>query len=513
MKKTRALSLLLCLLLVAGLLLTACQTESGDDGDKSTSGGNSGSAMQSKYVDADGKYSMDGLDTKFDFPQKEFRVCVYNNEKQSTYFSEEIGYNLYDTTDDALNLAVKKRNDLIMEKYGVEVVACPVKDVYTSVYEDVMTGATASYDAAMPFMNGCATLAQNGMLFDLKQFGNYIHLDAPWWDQTANKSLSVANKLYFTTGDISIMQKITSIAITFNKTMYQENCSQYGDLYQLVRDKKWTFDLMYEMGKLVTSDSDGVAGMTYEDTWGLSASNNDAVQYYLASGLSLARKNANDIPELYIGSDENSINVAQKVLETLQRGDEWAMNCQQMNTTGGAPATWTASLAVFGENRALFRTTAFSAVKKLRDYKDADPFGIVPMPLMYEGQDTYFTPSSSLFAYGVCIPKNAVNPEFSAFMLEALSCYAHDTVTYAYYETTLKSRDSQDVESWEMLDQYIFNNIVYDVGVIYGFSGLSSMLGSLMSEKSTNIVSKLDGSRDAINAAIQECVEDYNLDI
>ena len=515
-KITRFCSLLLILLLAVCPLLVACGEGEGDDastqsGNGSSSGTTSGTEGNDLYLDSEGHYTLDNLNMPaFNFDQKEFRVCVYSNEEQSTYYSEEIGYDLYETTDDALNDAVKTRNDLITEKYGVTVVACPVKNVLEAIRQDASAGSH-QYDAAMPFMPDCAALAQDEALRDLKEFGEYLHLNAPWWDQSANDSLSVGQKLYFTTGDISIMQKVTSMALTFNKRLYEEYCENtWGSLYDLVREHKWTLDTMYAMGREVAGEADGEAGLTYKDRWGLVTANIDAIHYYLASGESLIRKDASDLPVLAIGEQESSINTAMKVLETLRSNANWALITEDLaGQVEGSTAT--AGLGVFGENRALFRTTAFSAVKKLRAFSGVDAFGIVPLPMANEGQDTYYTPSSARFAYGVCIPINVENAEFSAYMVEALCCYAKNTVTPAYYEVTLKYRDTNDVESMEMLDQYIFNNVVYDLGVIYNFGSVSSMFQTLMRDHSTAVASTLDSIRTTVQLEIDDCIDAYGI--
>ncbi|MBP5230999.1 MAG: hypothetical protein ILO68_04645 [Clostridia bacterium] len=517
-KTRRVLTLALCLLLLCGLALTACETPPAESSSpaESVPADNSEPATSqeaggSKYQDENNRYTTAKLDMpeyKFN-NETQFRVCVTSNEVQTTYFSEEIGYDMYDTTDGVLNEAVKTRNDLIEQDFGVTIVAEAVKNVKEAVSNDA-TASTDLYDAAMPFMPDAATLAQEGMLYDLKSFSKYIHLDAPWWDQSAVSSLSVGGHVYFTTGDISIMQKITSNALTFNKTMYDNQLAdKYGDLYQMVRDHKWTLDTMYAMCKEVTTDSDGETGMTPADTFGLSGSNGDARLIYLASGEKLISKDANDLPTLYIGSNENSISVAQKVLQILGTGDEWVMNCQ--NYQGQVADIWVLSLQIFGENRALFRTTAFSAIKKLRAYTDAADFGIIPLPMVTAEQDTYYAPAACDYAYGICIPVTAHNPEFSAYMIEEMCCRAKNTITPAYYETTLKHRDSKDEESEEMLDKYIFNNVVYDPGVVYRFGGINNMLQNLLAAKSTDIVSTLDSSKGAIEDAIKECVDAYEL--
>ena len=131
------------------------------------------------------------------------------------------------------------------------------------------------------------------------------------------------------------------------------------------------------------------------------------------------------------------------------------------------------------------------------------------MPKFDEAQEKYYTPCSATMSYGVVIPKSAPNVEFSAFMTEVMACEAKNNITDAYYETILKSRDLKDEQSEEMLDKYIFNNVVYDLGVIYDFGTISSMISNLMSEKSSNIVSALESKKDSINQAINDTVEKY----
>ncbi len=503
-----------CLLLAFCFFFTACAgaaEESSAGSDPVTESSGASGEQSNLYQDSDGYYTLDGLEMpEFRFTEKQFRVCVYNNEIEDTYFSEEIGYDLYDTTDTVLNEAVRIRNDLVEQEYGVQVVAYCVSNVYQTVTQAVQTSLDL-YDAAMPFMNACTALAQDGMLYDLNDFSQYIHLEAPWWDQAANQSLSIAGKLYFTTGDISIMQKICTSALAFNKDLYRDYCEgSYGSLYQMVEDHKWTVDMLYEMGKLVTSDTDGQTGMTYQDTWGLCGSNNTIQSLLLASGISLIGKDANDSPVIALGESEYSITYSQKLLQLLQNNNEWFLNVQTLQ--GQVDNIWQTSVDVFGENRSLFYALAFSAVKKMRAYSGMSDFGLVPVPLSSEDQETYYSPSGCDYAYGICIPKGVVNPEFSAYMIEVLACGGKNYITPAYYEVTLKTRDAKDEESEVMLDQYIFNHLVYDLGVLYDFGGISSMFAELLSKNSTDVISALDSKRDAINSAIQACVVSFALD-
>ena len=508
----KALSLLLCLLLLLCPLLVACDGGS-EGGDTSSKSGetNSGAGEGSLYTDGKGKYTLDNLGMPaFDFTETEFRVAVYNDVVQGTYFSEEIECENYATTDNQLKDGVGNRNNRIYEKYGVSVVAVAVDDVAVTVREDV-SAQTNQFDAAMPFMFSAVSMAQEGMLYDLKEFGDYIHLDAPWWDQKANESLSISDRLYFTTGDISIMQKIVSNSVLFNRSLYEQNLvGTYGDLYDLVRDHKWTLDKMHEMGRVVTADLNGESGMQYEDQWGMVGANS-ALGYYIAGGYSLVDKSEDDIPQIAIGRDEASLTYAQKVLQTFE-ADDWFFNTQSPSpTTVGSLSLWETAMAAFGDGRSLFYTAAFSAVKKLRNYEASDYMGFLPLPLSDETQDDYCTYANISYAYGVCIPLTVQNPQFSAYMLEALGCYAKDDVTPAYYNSTLLDRDAHTDDNVDMLENYIFNNVVYDPGVLYGLGGLSGMLDGLLAKGSDTVASELDSIREAAETAIEECVERYEL--
>lgn len=498
-KRVSIVALLLCLLMLVGTF-AACQPT--DEPEQS------GGAETSETGTSDGRYVADLPEFKWDVTDEKyatFDVCVYNNVAQTTYFSEEIGYDLYETTDEVLNSAVMERNNYVYDLTGVEIVAHPVNDVLATI-QDQIAGGLYDYDMAMPFMPGAATLAQEGKLYALNDpdFEGLIDLSKPWWDENATNSLSVDGIVYFTTGDISIMQKIVSVAVTFNKDMYDSMYPGEKTLYEMVEDKEWTLDKMVAMAKEATVQ-DGDGDWDLDDNWGCSAAYGDANMLYLASGNTICTKDADDLP-IFSMDNNASVNVAIKILETLQR-DDWAIFAEEMKSMGSTNI-WVSSLDVFGEGRALFRTSAFSAIKKLRAYEDGVEFGIIPMPLITEDQEEYYTPCSAHYAYGVVIPVCVSDPEFSAYMTEVVCCEAKNYVTDAYYEVTLKKRDAKDDESEEMLD-LIFSNVVYDTGYIYGFGGASTLLSGLMSSNGTDVMSSIEQLLPTIESQIESTIENF----
>ncbi len=501
MQTKRIISMLLCILMLVSMAMLASCGSSDDNNSSNT-------------ASEDNTNKGENLEDYVDMPEfrwtgdefKEFHVAIYSNEHQATYFCEDVEPNLYSTTDASLNDAVIKRNNEIFNKYGVTIVGEPVIDVAEALKTDVES-SLKQYDAALPFMALAATLAQDDFLYDLNEFSDYLHFDQPWWDKYATESLSIGGKLFFNTGDISIMPKIVSDAITFNKEMLKKNFPD-TDLYQMVKDKQWTFDKMVEMSREVTADTDGNPGMSHTDTWGLSSSYADVSRFFIAGGRSYITKDSDDLPIVAV-NDAASTTAIQRILENLQLKDDWVYHC---NTYSDPNQMWVVSLDVFGQNRALFRMSAFSAIKKLRQYDDADEFGIVPLPLLTEDQDNYYTHCSARMAYGVVIPVSLTREEaeFSAFMIEAMAFGGMKYITPAYYDTTLKYRDLRDDESVEMLD-LIFDNVVYDLGVIYDFGGVSSMLTTLMTNNSTSVVSEYEKNASVIQNAIDNCLESYGV--
>jgi len=243
--------------------------------------------------------------------------------------------------------------------------------------------------------------------------------------------VSFGDKVYFTTGDISFMQKKTSSAIFFNKKMLAEKFPD-TDPYQMVRQSAWTFDKLQSMSKAVTADTDGDNMLTYKDTWGLVSSYSDPFYFYLASGGRIIDKDASNLPQ--VGYTGQSLDMLTNLLRLFQSGEKWANFAQENDTDD----IWKMNLDIFGEGRALFRTSAFAACEKLTDY-DVE-YGILPMPKYDESQEKYYTPCAASLAYGITIPVNVPDPEFSAYMIEVMAFEAKNyTPMFPRYRKTTKT--------------------------------------------------------------------------
>ena len=446
------------------------------------------------YRDEDGSYVNKGqVAFKEEWKdKKEFRVLVYSNNVQTTYFSEEIE-SLYETTDDKIREAVDTRNKEIEDKYGITVKAVAVDDVAATLRNSLASDPVC--DAAMPFMFAAAVFAQDGQLYDLRGFEGYLDIDAPWWDQNANGSLSIANRIFFTTGDISIMQKIVCGGIAFNKKLMS---SYFPDLnmYDLVDKGEWTFDKFYSMCKEVTHALNDDDIMDENDFWGNLGA---GAGLYFTAGEPFCVKDANDYPVINIGNSERSINIMERMLEILNDKRTWNITAGEFTVQAGK---WDTIVRMFGQDQALFCGALGSAIKKFRAYDVV--FGLVPSPKYDVEQDGYYSRCSSS-AYGVCIPANVEDPDFSAYMLDLMAVGGKNYLTKAYYEATLKGKDMNTADDERMLD-IIYSGIFYDIANIYKIEALEDLLKL---EQPDLFSAQLQSAIPIAEAKLEEIVERY----
>ena len=451
------------------------------------------------YQDENGMYVLDGVYMPaFPSLQTTFTVCVYGNGIQNTYYSEEIASDVYGSR---IENYVKLRNSDLHRDLGVTVQGYRVDDVVATLRMDAVAG-TASYDAAMPFLPGAVLLAQDSALHDLNNFSSYIHFDAPWWESEINDIMEIDGHQYFAVGDITFSQKRAAIAVLFNKSITTE----LGyNLYDLVKGGGWTMDKMFEIAKANVADTDGTPGMSHTDDWGLVGSYNIATYHYLASGQTLLKVEANGTPKISLDSAD-SLTTMLKVLQTLHAQNSSILNVQKLT---GVADVWNVGLDVFDQGRAVFYTTPLVAVGKLRSNANVD-FGILPMPKTTAAQKEYYTPVSGQSAYGICIPATAVDPLFSAYMIEAMACYSKNTVTPEYTEGLLRSRNSADWDSRDMLD-LIFDTMHYDLGMVVNMGGAGNLLSTMYRDNITAVASKVYATIPPVQEAIDEYLLGYRI--
>lgn len=499
----RILAILLIGLLVLSSVV-AC-TPSTDTSKADTSKPTDTSTDESEDVSQEAVL-FDGIE-KLNGNGEEILFLVGGQEYGDRYASKEIYAEALN--EELINDAVFNRNALVEDYHGIV-----IKEYSTTSSGEMVQKLTTekgsgldTYDIVLPIMNDAANYASQDYFYDLLGDDVKPHLDLTkdWWDQKANTDLTIGGRLFFTTGHISILDNECTHAFVFNTDVIKD--AGLESPYQLVKNKKWTLDKMLEMGAEVTNDTDGVGGMSSADTYGIWLNTGMFRSLYIGCGSRLIGKDGDDIPYLEIGSA-----VSQEVISKIApiAGSDDVIIIENITNYSPASDVYAYATEAVANKRALFRAVALVDITELSNYNCN--YGILPAPLYDENQEDYFCAVSTVLTPGVCIPTTNPDPKTAALVLAAMGEASTDTLNYSYYEVLLKLRKA-DPDSAEMLD-IIFENRVYDIGVVFGSSwgNLLNMLlpgNAIGNNGENNFPSYFGSNKDAIETAMNKTIEAF----
>lgn len=389
-----------------------------------------------------------------------------------------------------LDEAVYKRNTLVEDTYGISIeVITEYSTKAGKAVERLQANRSAGdtlYDAGLIDVFGVCQLAHSGYLSDMNDVP-YVELEKSWWDQNATRDTSIFGKTFFTTGDISYLDKEYTFATIFNKSIAKEK--GLGDLYALVREGKWTVDVMADMCKQVSEDLNGDDVLDSNDKYGLITWDAMLTASINGSGNTIAHI---EDDALVLGlNNEEVISMVEKYVGLAQ--DKSVINFQ--HTSGGV--SWD---KMYMQGQALFLHEYLKALPLFRDTELE--YGILPMPKLSAEQDNYYCGFAGYQTAMYCIPVDVYDEELSGVISEAMAYHSKELVTPAYYDRTLVGRHVQDEESEETLE-IIFANRIYDLGLFYKIGTYGTQLGYLLRDKSTDFVSMYTKFEKAANADLK----------
>lgn len=422
-------------------------------------------------------------------------------------------------TPEVLNDNIKKRNEMVESRFNVvieEARSSEEQPMITLIRNAVMSNSD-DYDIVMPYIPDAATLALEDSFYLLNEM-EYIDLENPCWDINATESLSINNKNYFITGDISLLSLACTHAIVFNKDIISSNAME--NPYDLVNNGEWTVDKLHEMARKVTADIDGTSGMSHNDRYGFLINSNFVTSMYVGSGRKITGKNIDDIPYISIIEEtESAVPIFNKLFELVN--DETATG--QIDNTSSSyyssgvadgSSIWDIATQSVANDLALFRAMSIIDIIDLGEY-DCN-FGILPIPKYDTTQEKYYSLVSTIAASCVAIPVSAPDSEMSAIISQAMCEASTDTTKEAYVEVILKLRKIQDNESEAMLDK-IFADRVYDLGIVFNWGGdnaystnsIGNFMNTVAFSGTQTFVSTLETITPVVESALQETLDAF----
>ncbi len=455
----KILSALLALLTVASL--AACASDSGSTSDTTASQSDTTDttvADTTALTEVDYSPDTEGVDLE----GADFGLVYFSNLLNHSWTGIPTDMNPTEETGDILNDAVYYRNRNVEEMVNVKISEYPMdggqSGMSTALQTSVMAGDDI-YDLAFQSIVGIKGLAEQGLVRDINKLD--VNTDAPWYDQKSVEELTVDDKLFFVTTDISYFDKLATIVTYFNKSIAED--FGMGDFYQTVDDGNWTFDYMVECAKKITNDVDGNGTFDKNDSYGIICQNDGSYYLLHSTGLKAGDNSKGDLR--FAANDERFITALQEIFDLMASNDYF--NTQKVQT----PINETAQM--FADDRALFLIRPIQTVFLLREMES--DFGIIPTPKYFEDDDEYHTPTNIYPGIIMCVPKNTKNTDYISLMIDLLASESHDNVMPVLYDTVLDAKLTRDDISSRMLD-IVFDSRVYDFGMIWDIGGLRTTI-------------------------------------
>ena len=403
---------------------------------------------------------------------------------------------------EVLDDAIYNRNRFIESKFNIEIKAVE-RDigVITGDLRKIIAAGEDVYDAAFSpaFFGGTiGTLITENMLYNMYEIPT-MNLEREWYNQTMLKEAAIGKggQLYYAGCDINIMTIQSVIFIYFNQDMMSNLGIELP--YNAVREGKWTFDLFYQYMK-DGANLNGAESFKWDlsgpATYGFAAHDNCAVALLEGSGERFITTDSDGMPHLAI-ENERFLNVLDKMEDMLVRSPDG-----YYLMANNDPSTGFHFEPIFKNSRALMITGELKAADVFKDMETT--FGIVPMPKFDENQKDYFCQ----LHFGtpvLVIPNTNTNVDFTGAVLDAMAYVSAKDVTPVLFDVSVSQKRLRNDESIEMLE-LIKNSGSFDVGSAYGWTTdfYNSIKSSLGMGKSFDAVSRIEKSKDKINAAIEK---------
>ena len=160
-------------------------------------------------------------------------------------------------TEERLGVAIS------IDFHGSTDVNAAISDMRNKIqYQESVWDAIAGVSYRIP------ELASEGLFYNLYNF-DYLDMTQEWWSQTLVKELTVNDRLFLATGDISAEYLDWCHAIFFNQTLAKAMGMDYSTFYKTVSEGKWTFNELYTLSKDAYADLNGNQKVDDGDQFGL----------------------------------------------------------------------------------------------------------------------------------------------------------------------------------------------------------------------------------------------------
>ena len=394
-------------------------------------------------------------------------------------------------TNDAINDAVYDRNRVMQSLYNCKI------EVDNGGWDNGFNASVASGDGKY-----IAGSANSRSVVNLSKTGNYYNLlklsvdwTQNWWDQNYIMDTSTDGKLYSVVGDFALHAMSATWIMFYNKDVYESKFSE-TDIYQLVREKKWTMDVMADMISRIKNDANGDSAYTFSegadaDTVGMMTTAHNDRGLFFAAGLRYVTKTENTVNGSFVSAlttQENASDVMDKLIQICT---------MEGYISGGYTNVQTA----IQNGTTLFAGEVLDVLRRMSGAENLR-VGVLPQPLLNDSQQSYHCYVNDKATVLVIPTAYADMSVISDFL--TLFAYHSSMIVRKAYINTYKYTYASDEDSAEMVD-IILNSRIYDAGYIDGFStGMDGYVSTIINNRKNNYTKAAASFATKDQAAIDE---------
>ena len=481
MKKTVALMVSI-LFVLSLMLLSGC-------GSKGNKGTKTGDTTENSVVEED---YWNTLVTEYGGKYKDKDIKILTT-RQLNIPPTEMGSS-------AIEEAMFLRDAKLEEDFGFMPKYDIVGDYQLSEKIQLQISVENNYDLIIAVPSLSAPMIMNDCLMDLNE--SNVDITNEWWNQSVNEATEFNGSVYMSMGPVSPYYYLNAQIIFINKTIYG-NYFPDSDIYDIVRNGDWTLDKMVEIATSIGENGiiDNDSNWEYDenDTYGLTIEYPSAYSLTVSCGISLATKTEEgysiDI------TNSNASDVIEKLRSLFSNSENMPASERFKTQTDSMPAT----VPMFAGSRSMMTSTGIGHYRDFKEMKEK--YGVLPLPKYNKEQTEYITAGHVWGSNGIAIPKNTSDAEMSGCFMEAAGYYGFNFLKPVVYDTVLKFKAFDSPDDIDMLDNYIYSNVHYDINLLYDIGGSRTLLQNIIVGKE---VRGLQSAMTAIEALIKSDLDKYN---
>ncbi len=410
------------------------------------------------------------LNEYYDFDQTKYRILCRTQTNYEFKTAEEVDKNAA-----SMELAVFKRNSYIEEHCNVRI---DIKErmgnwddqnVFITAVRNNSFEKNSQYDLVATQSAYLATLGVQGYGYDLTDVP-HLDMSKRWWNKQYYEAANYNGAVYTMLGDIAYSLYEYILVIFFNENLAIANGIE--DIYDVVLDDEWTFELLQEYTKKIATD------LTTPDytQYGLLANGHGSHAMLATFGLQMLPKNTDT------GLREVPLSIPDQLLTPLDAYVKFVNEIDQVRVDFAAENSIDVQNPIFSSGRALFYEQKLGQASYFKSTMETG-FGVIPYPKYNTSQFDYCTDYCDDLT-GIMIPDNIKDPEMVGVVTEMMCMKSYEIVTYQFYEQNMQIKMFEKPECKQTLER-IRSSLTPDFAKIYGASLATptSMVGNTIEQK------------------------------